>query len=82
MTNWKIEDLQRGTELKNNNGWKVAEFVKKSDMDSTKYFVIARDLKTGESKRLKLTLNQLQVRYPKLNNEWVNPYCLNAKAGA
>jgi len=82
MSNWNIEDLQRGTELKNNNGWVVAEFIQQSNIDSTKYFVIARNLKTGQSKRMKLTLSQLQVRFPKLNNEWTNPYCSNSKVGA
>ena len=82
MNNWKIENLQRGTELKNKNGWKVAEFIRQSSFEPTKYFVIARNLKTGESKRIKLTLKQLEARYPKLNNEWTNPYCLNSKVGA
>lgn len=80
QTNWTLANLTTGTELKNNNGWKVAEFVKQSNVETNKYIVITRDLKLGTTKRAKLTLLQLQARYPKLNNEWTNPYCLNAKA--
>jgi hypothetical protein len=77
MTNYIIEDLERGTLLMNHNGWKIAEFIGQSAQPN-KYTVITHDLKSGQVRRTLLTAIQLQQRYPRLH-AWTNPFCGNAR---
>ena len=75
MTTYEIEALERGTLLRNQNGWITAEFIGRSHREPNKFFIIKRNGKTGEIKRMKVTAIQLAQRFPKLVAEWSNPYC-------
>lgn len=74
-TSWNIETLERGDVLRSETGWRIAEFIGASVMDPHLYVIIKRDLKTGKSRRAKLTLSQLQHYYPRTMDDWSNPYC-------